>query len=266
MKKSACGRVRDLDALAQRHEIVAAAHEHRVHAGLRVELLGDAARDRDARRPSRACRCGRSRRDRRRHGPRRSRRSRRGRPARPRSRSGRGVDAVGVAVGGACRTTGESSPPADEIDDEPIAVLLVRREQERLGLRGLGQLEHDAQARRRVAAPARTCATTPFGSGSDSGPPAFVSGRSITMRSGSASVKTRCSTGAVSSKTTRVESGPDHTRTLVDRRGGAARRGPEQQRAAQGLNRPPRPHPGASRTAWRRLMFTIRDRFFNRFL
>ena len=113
--------VRDLHALAMRDEIVAVAHEHRAHAGLRVDLGRELARDREhdvlLARAAATARAGIL-------------------AAVPRVDRD---DDVAAAIGRRLRRAAHDGRRLRrrQIDDEPMAVLLVRREQERLRLRGL---------------------------------------------------------------------------------------------------------------------------------
>ncbi len=121
--------VRDLHSLAMRDEIVAVAHEHGAHAGLRVDLGRELARDRE-------------------HDillPRAAATARAGiLAAVPRVDRD---DDVATAIGRRLRRAAHDGRRLRrrQIHDEAVAVLVVRREQERLRFGRLVELEHEAQ-------------------------------------------------------------------------------------------------------------------------
>ena len=249
MKKSACVACASSDALAQRHEVIAAAHRA-PRACRAVESISSATRRAIARTTSFS--------------------STSARPLAPGSSPPCPASIATTTsrprpgAGAARRTTGIDSV-SREVYDEAMAVLFRRREQECLGLRGGVELEHDAQIATGTRPPARTDATTPRPSGNASELAVDVSGRSITTRSGSVSAKTRCSTGPVSSNTARVPSGPDQRRMPLTVAAAATRPSRSSASNAPSRSQPltDTPTPLRSRD---RLMFTRFDRLFQCFL
>ena len=136
---------------------------------------------------------------------------------------------------------------AKEIDDEPIAKTgLFGAQQERLGLRGLGESSTTRRSPSRCGR-RRTAATRPSA-------PAAIADRRRGCRVG------RSRLGGIGQREHAVLDGrrelEDHPRGVgtgpdadaIDRRGRAERRSPEQKRAAQGLDRPDRLHPRSLRS------------------